>query len=161
MSMSDSTSDRIASRRDDLLETLAARAQRLAMENYRQMMESMAQIGLTTPQASVLMMIHGFDGRGKMSDLVRLTQASAGNLTGIVDRLTAAGLVERERDAGDRRAVYASLTAAGKRKVQEIQAQRKAKMVQLMSDFSDDEVAQFNEFLRHFLLALGATGDIP
>jgi DNA-binding MarR family transcriptional regulator len=148
-------------RREELLATLATRSQMLSLEGYRQLMDSMAQIGLTAPQASVLMLISRVAGRAKMSDLARQIQASAGNLTGIVDRLTAAGLVARERDAADRRAVYVSLTEAGRRKVEEIAAQRKAKMVEMMANFSDDEVAQFNDFLRRFLRALGASGDIP
>lgn len=147
--------------REELLAILAARSQMLALEGYRQLMDSMSRIGLTTPQASVLMMISRFAGRAKMSDLARHIQASAANLTGIVDRLTAAGLVTRERDVADRRAVYVELTEAGRRKVEAIAAQRKATMVEMMAGFSDEEVAQFNEFLRRFLLAVGATGDPP
>ncbi len=49
----------------------------------------------------------------KMSALSGVLRVSNGNVTGIVDRLTAEGLAERVPVPGDRRAMMVRLTAAG------------------------------------------------
>ena len=48
-----------------------------------------------------------------MGELSRHLMVSNGNVTGIVDRLVADGLVERRTVEGDRRAILVRLTAAG------------------------------------------------
>jgi len=58
----------------------------------------MERIGLTMPQAVVMWTLGAYGGRATMSDLAHLTYQSAATVTGIVDRLADAGLVERERD---------------------------------------------------------------
>ena len=154
-------SEQAASRRSALLQTLANRSQRLSWEGYRQVSEQLGHIDLTMPQAMVLMMLNDYEGRAKMSELARLTQASPGTLTGIVDRLTTGGLVARQRTDHDRRAVYVSLTTAGRAKVREIEAQRWGRTVRMMAGFSDDELEQFNDFLARFLAAMEATLELP
>lgn len=49
-----------------------------------------------------------------MSELSRFLLVSNGNVTGIVDRLVAEGLVARSRRAGDRRTSVVRLTVAGR-----------------------------------------------
>src|SRR5437763_757475 len=78
----DAPPEHAASRRSALLQTLASRSQRLAWEGYRQTTEQLSRIGLTMPQAMVLMMLADYEGHAKMSDLARLALASAGTLTG-------------------------------------------------------------------------------
>ncbi len=51
--------------------------------------------------------------RLRMHELAAATIVSRSNLTRLVDRLAAAGLVERDRDCEDRRGAYAVLTRAG------------------------------------------------
>jgi DNA-binding MarR family transcriptional regulator len=52
--------------------------------------------------------------RLRMHELAALTVISRSNLTRLVDRLEAAGLVARDRDRADRRGAYAVLTGAGR-----------------------------------------------
>ncbi len=52
--------------------------------------------------------------RLRMHELAELTIVSRSNLTRLVDRLQAAGLVARDRDCADRRGAYAALTGAGR-----------------------------------------------
>jgi DNA-binding MarR family transcriptional regulator len=56
----------------------------------------------------------GPEGRLRMHELAEMTVISRSNLTRLVDRLEAAGLVARERDLADRRGAFAVLTAAGR-----------------------------------------------
>ena len=52
--------------------------------------------------------------RLRMHELAAQTVITRSNLTRLVDRLEAAGLVARERDAEDRRGAFAVLTPAGR-----------------------------------------------
>lgn len=53
-------------------------------------------------------------GRLRMHELASRTVITRSNLTRLVDRLEAAGLVARERAGEDRRGAFAVLTAAGR-----------------------------------------------
>jgi DNA-binding MarR family transcriptional regulator len=53
-------------------------------------------------------------GRLRMHELAAQTVITRSNMTRLVDRLEAAGLVSRERDPDDRRGAFAQLTPAGK-----------------------------------------------
>jgi DNA-binding MarR family transcriptional regulator len=54
-------------------------------------------------------------GRLRMHELASQTVITRSNITRLVDRLEAAGLVARERDGEDRRGAFALLTPAGRR----------------------------------------------
>jgi DNA-binding MarR family transcriptional regulator len=54
------------------------------------------------------------EGRLRMWELADALVISRSNLTRLVDRLAASGLVERDRDCDDRRGAYAVLTPAGR-----------------------------------------------
>lgn len=73
--------------------------------------------GLTGPQALVLreLVRLGDIPAGQLARTVSLSQAT---LTGILDRLTRKGLVERRRDAQDKRRVLVRITEAGLRLLQ-------------------------------------------
>jgi DNA-binding MarR family transcriptional regulator len=72
----------------------------------------MAQCEVTAPQLVCLHML-AMEGRltsKALADKVRLTPST---LVGILDRLEAKGLVSRQRDQADRRAVFVDLTKRG------------------------------------------------
>ena len=79
------------------------------------MLESaVAEADLTIPQFSVLMELAvTADGRLALSDVGRRCLKSPPNVTAIVDRLEAAGLVRRMRDESDRRVVQGEITERG------------------------------------------------
>ena len=54
-------------------------------------------------------------GRLRMHELASQTVITRSNMTRLVDRLEAAGLVARERDGQDRRGAFALLTPSGRR----------------------------------------------
>jgi MarR family transcriptional regulator, organic hydroperoxide resistance regulator len=77
-------------------------------------MASLAELGLTPPQATALRALDP-DRAVPMKKLADRLACDTSTLTGIVDRLEARGLVERQTQLGDRRAKALVLTATGRR----------------------------------------------
>ena len=73
-----------------------------------------AERGTTLPRFDVMAALYRAGEGLRMSDLSGVLMVSNGNVTGIVDRLEAEGLVERVAVEGDRRAVRVRLTARGR-----------------------------------------------
>jgi DNA-binding MarR family transcriptional regulator len=74
--------------------------------------------GLPLSSYEVLMHLNDAeDQRMRMSDLADLVILSRSGLTRLVDRLEREGLLERQSCASDARGSFASLTAAGRRKL--------------------------------------------
>lgn len=73
----------------------------------------------------------------KMSELSDWLLVSKGNVTAIVDRLIADGLIERSADAADRRINRVRLTDAGRRDFGVMAARHEAWLDQAMAGLSD------------------------
>ena len=71
------------------------------------------EFGTTLPRFDVMAALSRNETGMKMSELSRMLMVSNGNVTGIVDRLTDAGLMLREAVPGDRRAARVRLTKKG------------------------------------------------
>lgn len=72
---------------------------------------------LTLPQFDVLAQLARAADEGRpctVTDLSRMMLVTAGNVSGLVDRLAARGLVRREPDPADRRCRLLQLTPAGR-----------------------------------------------
>ncbi len=70
---------------------------------------------LTLPQFDVLVQLHRHPEGMTSRQLTRELLVTAGNVTGLVDRLEALGLVERRPVPEDRRAMRVALTGRGRR----------------------------------------------
>jgi DNA-binding MarR family transcriptional regulator len=70
---------------------------------------------LTLPQFDVLVQLHRRPEGMTSRELTHELLVTAGNVTGLVDRLARLGLVERRPVPEDRRAVRIALTARGRR----------------------------------------------
>lgn len=138
------------------LHELASIIRLLFWQGHRQGAETMERIGMTMPQAMVLFGLDASGGQRTMTELVHITQQSAGTLTGIVDRLIAAGLVERRRDDADRRVVWVRITAVGHAKMTEIDDQREADIARMTADFADAELALFTGLMGRLLAGVEA-----
>lgn len=79
----------------------------------RRILEEAAELGLSPGQPKVLeyLRLHGTQNQRSIADYCRIEPATVGS---ILTRMEEAGLVERRQKPGDRRALYVSLTAAGK-----------------------------------------------
>jgi len=85
----------------------------LQTESRRIAKEQCARLGITATQLSVVKMLQTI-GDLSLSELSRQLAATNSTVTGIVDRMVAAGLVAREQSADDRRVWKIRLTADGK-----------------------------------------------
>jgi DNA-binding MarR family transcriptional regulator len=131
-------------RRTELLGALTVTFRALMWQGNKQGAVIMERIGLTLPQAAVMWALRAIGGRATMSEIARLTFQSAATVTGIVDRLADAGLVERERDRDDRRVIYVRTTQAGVVKLEEIDVERRRQMAQMTMTLTDEELDQLN-----------------
>jgi MarR family transcriptional regulator, organic hydroperoxide resistance regulator len=84
----------------------------LAMANRGRLLESLEELDLTFMQAYVLRLLEVAKPM-PMGDLAGLLHCDASNVTGIVDRLEARGLVQRGSAPHDRRVKALVLTPAG------------------------------------------------
>ena len=73
-----------------------------------------AQSGLTLPQFDVLAQLLRHDGPMTASELSQALLVTAGNVTGILDRLKSRALIRRTVNPVDRRVRYLSLTGRGR-----------------------------------------------
>jgi DNA-binding MarR family transcriptional regulator len=106
---------------------------------------------LTLPQFDVLAQLHR---RGAMTpgELTRELLVTAGNLTGIVERLVRMGLVSRHRVPEDGRAVRVRLTARGRQLMARAIPRHRREVAALLSVLPPGE-------LRRLRLLLGTLGE--
>ncbi len=89
---------------------------RYSLRQFLHFSEEAAQsVGLTPQQHQVLLSIKGFPGRDRITikELAERMQIRHHSAVGLVDRLVAQGLLEREPSRTDRRQVYVMLSAQG------------------------------------------------
>lgn len=96
--------------------------------------------GSTLPRFDVLATLDRHRDGLRMSDLSTHLKVSNGNVTGIVERLVADGLVERVKVEGDRRAMRVRLTEDGRTRFAEMAAEHEAWVDELLSDLSDEDL---------------------
>jgi DNA-binding MarR family transcriptional regulator len=113
-------------------ETLAAF--RYALRQFLRFSEEAAQrVGLTPQQHQALLAIKGFPGRDRLviGELAERLQIRHHSAVGLVDRLVAQGLVERQAHPDDRRQVYVALTARGLALLEQLSAAHREELRRL------------------------------
>ena len=113
----------------------------------------LAACGLTATQLGVLeAILH--KGPLTQRQLGRKVLTSAGNLTDVIDKLTARGLVERRRSPTDRRSVSVALTREGREMIEALFPQHASDIAAAMDDLSLTELQELGRLLRK----VGRTG---
>ena len=86
--------------------------------------EAAESVGLTPEQHQALLAIQGFPGREQItiSELAERLQIRHHSAVGLVDRLSAQGLLVRERSVEDRRRVFVRLTVRGMKILEKLSA---------------------------------------
>ncbi|WP_430401337.1 MarR family winged helix-turn-helix transcriptional regulator [Hyphomonas sp.] len=102
---------------NDLLKSLRQITQAIDLYSRHLLKET----GLTSPQLLVLQAV-SVHGRRKPSEIARSVNLSQGTITSIVDRLARAGLVDRERNAEDKRVIEVVVTDAGRARLKDAPA---------------------------------------
>ena len=104
--------------------------------------------GITPAQFELLSAIERVEGTGGgCSELGRQMAAPGPDVTRMVDRLYAAGLVARERDGKDRRVVHAVMTEKGRELLQAVAPVVAAAEELIFAGVSDEELEQLSELL--------------
>src|SRR3954447_8699874 len=75
--------------------------------------ERVRELGLSVPQCDVLTTLTEREGQSQQ-ELAERLYVTKGNVSGLIDRMAAQGLVERRSLAGDRRSNALFLTAEGR-----------------------------------------------
>ena len=109
------------------------------------------EIKVTLPQFDVMAALSrkdaGDDGSMTLTELSRFLMVSNGNVTGIIDRLAAEGIVSRVVAAGDRRTVRVSLTPKGGEQFAVMAKAHEAWVDEILQEFSR---AEAEELIAHF-----------
>src|SRR5260221_4685683 len=108
----------------------------------------LSEIGLSLPKLAALNRLTDAGGSLPLGQLAERLSCVKSNVTQLVDRLEADGLVSREADPNDRRSRIAVLTDAGKKAYERGTAIQQQTERELFSALSPDESAQL-----HLLLA--------
>lgn len=106
--------------------------------------------GLTTPQLLLLLILDQADRSAlTMSELARELGVTLPTATGIVQRLIRPGLVVRVREERDRRLVFVSLTASGRRVVRRLLRQFEDLVAEILGGLSDAGQASISRSAEH------------
>lgn len=106
----------------------------------RELRQETEQLGITSRQVTLLWLIRANPGLS-LRELAAKEQISAPALSGHVDRLEKAGLIERVRDTDDRRRVGLTLTDEGERLLKRVRARRTSWLADRLKGLDDDELA--------------------
>lgn len=101
----------------------------------------------TLPQFDVLAQLIREEKGMTFVGLSRRLLVTAGNLTGIVDRLERDGLVYREYDKSDRRVIRVRLTDKGKELTQEILPRHASEVEDILAVMTPEEQMELRELL--------------
>lgn len=102
----------------------------------------------TLPRFDVMAALQRRGERITMSEISRTLLVSNGNVTAVVDRLEADGLVRRSADGVDRRTVYVSLTAKGARQFERLAADHEREVNALFGSLSASEIDSLTVILK-------------
>jgi MarR family 2-MHQ and catechol resistance regulon transcriptional repressor len=107
----------------------------------------LAREGLTVTQLGVLeLLLH--QGPLAHREIGRKLLTSAGNMTDVVRKLEARGLVRRAKVIGDRRQLAVHLTPAGRSMIEALFPRHAADIAAAMSGLNTAELEQLGELLR-------------
>ena len=101
-----------------------------------------SEFGLTLPQFDLMAQLYRQTEGLRLSELSRRMMVSNGNLTGLVDRLLADGLVARETDSSDRRAFVVRLTERGTEEFAKVARVHERWIRQMFSGLDESQLAE-------------------
>jgi len=93
-----------------------------------------------SPTTAAILFTIGREGALTAGDIARKERLAKPSVTAAVEKLAAAGLVERRTDDADRRVVWVALTAAGRRRIDARRARRTAWLSARLQGFDHDDL---------------------
>lgn len=116
-------------------------------QHRRRFLIAAAELDLHPAQAGALLQL---DSPLPMTELAALLACDNSNVTGLIDRLEARGLVARQPSSQDRRVKHVVLTAAGRR-LRERMLARVGRPTRGFERLSGDEQRQLGDLLRQVI----------
>lgn len=108
--------------------------------------ERLREIGLSVPQCDVLTTLTEAEGVSQQALAERL-YVTKGNISGLLDRLEGAGMVERRSIVADRRQYAIYLTPAGRAAAEKAIAVQHALIAATLGRLTGDELVAFESLL--------------
>ncbi len=105
---------------------------------------------VTLPRFDVMAALYRKPEGMLMSQLSTYLMVSNGNVTGLIDRLTADGLVQRTIKDGDRRTSVVLLTRAGRSNFEKMATSHRIWVNELLAHFSEEDAQSLAETLKVF-----------
>lgn len=122
------------------------RFMRLHQRMLMQMTARIRTLGLSIPQFDLLSTLTEQEGISQ-SELAERLYVTKGNVSGLVDRLVQAGLVERRAIAGDRRSYAMHLTAEGRRLAEAGIAAQRDFVASTLGKLKPDDLAELDRLV--------------
>jgi DNA-binding MarR family transcriptional regulator len=108
--------------------------------------ERLKTVGLSVPQCDVLTTLTEREGVSQQ-ELAERLYVTKGNISGLIDRLAAAGMVERRRLEGDRRSHAIFLTPAGRAAAEAGIAAQKDFVMQTLGRLPEEQLKALDALL--------------
>ncbi len=119
--------------------TVANELRPILLRLARELRKEAEGLGVTSRQVTLLWLIRNRPGLS-LRELASEERISAPALSGHVDRLEKAGLIERTRDGSDRRRVGLTLTDEGARVLKRVRARRTSWLAGRLKGLEPDEL---------------------
>ena len=118
---------------------------------FRRLAQRLQGYDLTQPQFVALAALVRHGGPATMRQLTQVTFQDPPTMTGIVNRLVRAGLVERTRSEEDRRVVWVKATPEGVVLLRTIEQHLEQEDPYQFNTMTDDEIHRMEDFLDYIL----------
>ena len=135
---------------DDQLIYLVFTAQQ-KLRNYLKNALDAEGVRVTPAQTGILFLLEQKTGR-TMTELSQILSADNSTMTGLVDRLEKSGLVKRESNPGDRRALLIHITPEGVEAIDRAKGVIRKVNEELRADHSEEDMAAFRKVLNGFFV---------
>ena len=115
-----------------------------------------AEFAMTLPRFDLMAQLHKAEEALTLGELSRRLMVTNGNVTGLVDRLTEDGLVERRVRRADRRSATVRLTDEGKALFAKMAGAHRSWIAELFGGLEETDQAQLSALLRLARESVGA-----
>jgi DNA-binding MarR family transcriptional regulator len=120
-------------------ETVAAELRPILLRMARELRKETGQLGITARQATLLWLVKRSPGLS-LAELAAEEGISSPAMSGHVDRLEKAGLLERVRSSEDRRRIGLRLTEEGERLLRRVRARRTTWLANRLTTLEPEEL---------------------
>jgi DNA-binding MarR family transcriptional regulator len=128
---------------------------------HRQLSEHLKAYDLTVPQFTTLRALARLEHACTMTELAEAAMQVPATMTGIVDRLEQRRLVQRQRDATDRRSVLVTITATGSEMLAAIAGEKRLRLARFLGGLPGAQRQELLTLLHAFLESLTIPAQEP